>query len=127
MAAGMWRGVAGGVLSLVVLQALVDAHNQRNVGGLLNGVGVLFQRALDPQVPAIPDRTGVSAPPAPTGNAPGGGTATVGPDGRPNGGQITPDGRYLPPTDSTQTQPNPAQTHLDAYSYVPVVPGALRA
>lgn len=32
-------------------------------------------------------------------------TATVGPDGKPDGGKITPDGKYIPPTDKTQPQP----------------------
>lgn len=47
-----------------------------------------------------------SGPTAPTGNAPGGGTATVDGNGNPTGGQITPGGQYLPPTDQTQPQPH---------------------
>jgi hypothetical protein len=114
----MLRGAAAAWMGLVVLQAVTTKRGADTVGGLLGTVDGLVKRALDPSVPAIPDH---SKPLAPTGNAPGGGTKVVTPDGKPSGGVLTPDGRYLPPTDATLPQPNAPKAQNE--SYVPGIPG----
>lgn len=56
MARGALRGMAGGVLTLVVLQGLTGKGAGR-VGGLVDTISGLVSRALDPNVPAIPDHS----------------------------------------------------------------------
>jgi hypothetical protein len=50
------RGFVGGVLSLVVLHALVARADQRQLSGLVATANGLLIRFLSPDVPAIPKR-----------------------------------------------------------------------
>jgi hypothetical protein len=53
-----WRGIAAGVFGLIVLQVLVANPNAYGaVGGLATGVGKAVHWFLDPNTPAIPDRS----------------------------------------------------------------------
>jgi hypothetical protein len=61
MARGALRGMAGGVLTLVVFQGLTGRASGR-VGALVDTVNQLITRALDPSVPAIPDHSTPTAP-----------------------------------------------------------------
>lgn len=65
MARGALRGVASGVLSLIVLQGLVSRGGSGRVASLLNDVNRLVTRVFDPNVPAIPDHSGGSTSPSP--------------------------------------------------------------
>ena len=57
-------------LTLIALQTLSTPGASGRVASLLNDVNGLVQRALDPTIPAIPDRrTGASAPASTTGAA----------------------------------------------------------
>lgn len=56
MARGAMRGAATGALSLIVLQGLTGKASGR-VGGLVDAVTGLIDRAIDPNVPAIPDHS----------------------------------------------------------------------
>jgi hypothetical protein len=53
-----WQPIAAGVFSLIVLQVLVANPNAYGaVGGLATGVGNAVRWFLDPNTPAIPDRS----------------------------------------------------------------------
>jgi len=59
------RGVAGGVLALIVLQVLVSRGGSQNVTGLFGAIAGGAKRALEPGVPAIPTvGKGKSKPPS---------------------------------------------------------------
>lgn len=69
MSRGAARGAASAVLSLIVLQGLVSRGGSGKIAELLNDLNRLVIRAVDPTVPAIPDRSapaaGDGAPAAP--------------------------------------------------------------
>ncbi len=53
-----WRGIATGVFALIVLEVLVaNPRASGSVGGVLAGVGTAVRWFLDPNTPAIPDRS----------------------------------------------------------------------
>lgn len=115
----MLRGVAVSVGGLIVLQVFTTAKGAGAVGGLLGGVNTLLQHAFDPSLPLIPDHsTGGSLPAK---------TPTVGPDGQKTGGYINGNGQYIPPSDSTQKQPNPIKVTPESYIPWPAVPGTTTA
>lgn len=81
----------GGIL---IYSAIKDVHPQDVIKAVLTG---------------SPLPTGPGAPlPAKT--------PIVGPDGKPTGGYIDGQGRYIPPTDSTQQQPNQPKTYNENYT-----------
>ena len=58
-------------LALIALQTLTTQGASGRIGSLFGDVNSLVQRALDPTVPAIPDRrTGAASTPAPAAAAP---------------------------------------------------------
>jgi hypothetical protein len=57
MARGAFRGMAGGALTLIVLQGLTMEGPSAKVGGLIDTLNGLVNRALDPKIPAIPDHS----------------------------------------------------------------------
>lgn len=63
------RGMVTAWLGLIVLQA-VAAGGSGKVAGFFGDVDRLVKRALDPSVPAIPDRRGAQAGPWPSSNVP---------------------------------------------------------
>lgn len=77
MARGALRGMAGGVLTLVVLQGLTGKGAGR-VADLIDTTNGLVSRVLDPLVPAIPDRS--STPTAAEAAAAATAAQTVAPD-----------------------------------------------
>jgi hypothetical protein len=114
----MLRGAAGAWLGLVVLQTFTTNNGAGAVSGLLGAVDGLVKRALDPSVPAIPDHSR-------SGN-----TATVGPDGKPDGGYLDGSGGYVPPgpEDAPNYDPfpgTPAGGHPALY--VPGIPRTTNA
>jgi hypothetical protein len=50
------RGAVTAWLGLIVLQAVVSTGGSGRVAGAFTGIAGLVNRALDPNVPAIPDR-----------------------------------------------------------------------
>lgn len=56
MARGAFRGAFGACLTLAVLQVVTTREGSGRVGEALSDVNSLIQRAMDPSVPAIPDR-----------------------------------------------------------------------
>lgn len=62
MARGAFRGAAGACLGLVVLQVATTREGSGKVAGVLTAIDSLVRRAMDPTVPAIPDRSGAVAP-----------------------------------------------------------------
>lgn len=74
------RGTAGWMfttfLVLVGLQALTNRSAPGRVASLFSDVNNLLNRALDPTIPAIPDRSATSSTPAAAAPAP---TATTSP------------------------------------------------
>jgi hypothetical protein len=66
-----WRGIAAGVFSLVVLQVLVANPSAYGaVGGLATGVGNAVHWFLDPNTPAIPDRSNKTTTSSSTSSTP---------------------------------------------------------
>jgi hypothetical protein len=90
-----FRGALTAWMTLIVLQTVSTAGGSGKVAGLFDDVNNLVKRALDPAVPAIPDRR--------TGSQ---GTAVVTPGGTPTGGHIDPQGRYIPPDDRNLPAPS---------------------
>jgi hypothetical protein len=90
------RGALTAWMCLIVLQAAGSAGGSGKLATLFTDVNRLVQRALSPDVPAIPDRRNTR------------GTAIVTADGTPTGGYLSPGGGYLPPSDNTIPQPQPA-------------------
>jgi hypothetical protein len=65
VARGALRGAAGAWLGLIALQAVTTKRGSKQVSGLLTWVDSAVQRALSPDVAAIPDYSkGVPAPAA---------------------------------------------------------------
>lgn len=56
MARGAVRGAVSAWLALTALQAVVSTGGSGRISALLADVNGLVERALDPTVPAIPDR-----------------------------------------------------------------------
>lgn len=56
MARGAVRGAATAWLALIALQAVSTRGGSGRIAALLTDVNGLIERALDPNVPAIPDR-----------------------------------------------------------------------
>lgn len=52
-----WRGLLGGALALIALQALVQPTASDRVGGLVGWSTGLVRKFMDPTVPAIPDHS----------------------------------------------------------------------
>ena len=62
---GTVRGVFAGVLTLAALYRLgTTPAASKRVGGAFSDVAGLIERALSPDVPAIPDRRAAAAPDA---------------------------------------------------------------
>jgi hypothetical protein len=66
----MWRGVFGGVLTLIVMQAFSSGKGPEQAGKLGGWIATGLQKALSPDIAAIPRRK--TATPASTS-----GTATT--------------------------------------------------
>lgn len=77
------RGVIGGVLTLIVLQAIGSSRGPEQTGKLLLWLNSGLTRALSPKVAAIPTRK----PPAAT--KPGGAASKPGQIGLPNNPPLT--------------------------------------
>lgn len=60
MARGAVRGAMAAWLGLVALQTLTSGDSSGKVGGAFDWVASVFQRALDPSIPAIPDHSNKS-------------------------------------------------------------------
>lgn len=90
MARGAVRGFAAGALGLIALQGLTSDKSAGKVSGLVGTITGLVDRALDPNVPAIPDHsTKSSASSSGGGSMAGGGKAT-------GAGVLPPDQADLP-------------------------------
>lgn len=113
------RGAVTAWLALIALEAVSSSpKNAGKVASLFADVNNLVARALSPNVAAIPDRRSSSR-----------GTAIAGPNGSGadgTHGYLDPNGRYIPPSDTTIPQPSSPGTtvHSDAYQpfYVPSSP-----
>lgn len=57
MARGALRGALSAAFGLTVLQVAVSQGGSSKIGGALDVVNGLVQKAFDPSVPAIPDRS----------------------------------------------------------------------
>jgi hypothetical protein len=88
------RGAVSAWLGLILLRTIGE-NGSGPIADLLADLDAMVQRALDPAVPAIPDRR-TSAE----------GTAVVTPGGTPTGGHIDPQGRYIPPDDRNLPSPS---------------------
>lgn len=92
------------------------------LGGLLIFSAVRNVSALDVL------KAAVTGSPMPTpGDMPTTNTPIYGPDGKPTGGYLDPQGRYIPPTDSTQKAPpaapgTPGNPQNDSYVQPYTVP-----
>lgn len=64
MGRGALRGAATAWLALIALQAVGTSGGSGRIAALLGDVNRLVERALDPRVPAIPDRRAHAAGPA---------------------------------------------------------------
>lgn len=64
MARGAFRGAAGVWLGLIALQVLTTREGSGKVAGAFDAVNSLVERALDPNVAAIPDHAGVGSRPS---------------------------------------------------------------
>jgi len=83
------RGVAGGLMALIILQVFVSRGGSKNVTGLFGAIATGAKRALEPGVPAVPNITGSSGASSPTPStppAPGMPVPTPGPTPRPTFG-----------------------------------------
>lgn len=119
MANHLLRGALSAWMGLIVLQVAGSAGGSGKVAALLDDVNGVVKRALSPDVPAIPDRRGSAR-----------GTAIAGRDGTGadgTHGYLDPRGRYIPPTDRSIPQPQPApsqqnQSELYAPAWSPAPP-----
>lgn len=64
MARGAVRGMVSAWLGLIALQAVSTAGGSGRIASAFTDVNALLQRAIDPSVPAIPDRSGGSGNPS---------------------------------------------------------------
>jgi len=64
------RGILAGALALIVLQVLVtNARATNALGGVATGAGKAVQWFLDPNTPAIPDRTQTASATSPSSSS----------------------------------------------------------
>lgn len=127
----MLRGAAAAWIGLVALQAFTTDRGAGAVGGLLGAVDGLVKRALDPSVPAIPDRSHGGVPGTKDGDGNfhptippylGGGTVP-GPGAGSSGQQQNPNFQLVDPPPPGQHNPaydNPGNTPYGIpESYIP--------